>query len=1100
MNEELSPKKIVVKADVKYDVVYHIADTHIRLYARHEEYRQVFRRTFRYIQTDIDSGVRGLAVICGDLLHSKSDLSPNCIQLVNEFLQGFPVDVVLIMGNHDVNMGNKSHLDALTPIVKNMPGVYYLRDSGYYKMGNIWFGVSSIYDGGLVPASGLVDEKGPKVALYHGPVNGCISDVGTRLAAERTADDFAGWDIGMFGDIHRFQTPGNNCWWPGSLIAQRYTEAGAHGFIRWDMRTLRGRRVIVPNDWGYHTLDIKGGALLKHEPLSLHPRIKLRITASTSEEIQAVERQLRSTYDVQELIPIRMSSGGSNDAEIINDITTHKFLPAKLLKKYLARKKIEDEQIARIIGLHEKWREEVMEGGLESSCGGRWRPVKMVFSNLFSYRGTWQVSFPEGIRGVFGPNGSGKSSLVDILLFCLHDKTVRGDKKQDLVNKGSRSFQALLEFEAGGRSYWVYREGKLTNRGLNIITRFWTTAKAKKMVKKGGKEQEGEEEHENDQIEDLSGKDRNDTNSHIERIVGSLEETLAVGVLLQGSGTLFVDETAGKRKERINRILNLDRFDALAALISERKREMNAKLKILGASSRDEEYKLEDTYDKLKARIEEIGEKVAKLSKKRDRLRGAADGDMDDTIANLDGMTPEERVEDLRLTIDKLGNLLDELPGGDPDTDTIERLRVELVESRRVEAVMDWRNGDQQDDTLLIDRFTDIARRMAPYAGQQGLRSASERWKSCTVELEKIQEELTRAEDAARELQKHKYDPNCKWCCDNPFVKRAEALGETVPDLKTRVRQLEKLEKSLVSDHEKWIDYQPLEAEWTALLSEMDQMSQVASPMEPLQRWFSRGLAKTVSSLEAEIETRMSLVTGQLKRAKVEDQIAGMQRAIEAFEKLKGLDIGQYQKVLDEIAALERERLESTGTLAVTTERLERLGQKRKEIEVVTLQLDDLSVYGQAVGRDGLPKELTAKLVPQLEQSINDTIAQLADFSVTIEADTANIRAIRDGTSIDAAMCSGSEKLIIELGLRAVLATMCGGLAPSILVIDEGLNALDHERRNSLQPLLQMLCQHFRAIILISHSDAVKAEVDGTIVPKKGGDWKALLADMPTAR
>src|SRR5271170_6193840 len=109
--------------DVNVEFVYHIADIHIRLYARHTEYKSVFERLYKYLKSEKKNiGNKGIIVLCGDIFHSKNELSPNCIALCSNFLRSlcdiFPV--IMIMGNHDINSGNNNHLDALTPIVDNL--------------------------------------------------------------------------------------------------------------------------------------------------------------------------------------------------------------------------------------------------------------------------------------------------------------------------------------------------------------------------------------------------------------------------------------------------------------------------------------------------------------------------------------------------------------------------------------------------------------------------------------------------------------------------------------------------------------------------------------------------------------------------------------------------------------------------------------------------------------------------------------------------------------------------------------------------------------------------------------------------------------------
>src|SRR5438445_741496 len=87
--------------DVKH--IYHMADIHIRLNAkRHQEYREVFERVYDLLKKEPNESI---VVICGDIFHSKTELSPECIDMAIDFFKNLSniMDTFIIMGNHDGN-------------------------------------------------------------------------------------------------------------------------------------------------------------------------------------------------------------------------------------------------------------------------------------------------------------------------------------------------------------------------------------------------------------------------------------------------------------------------------------------------------------------------------------------------------------------------------------------------------------------------------------------------------------------------------------------------------------------------------------------------------------------------------------------------------------------------------------------------------------------------------------------------------------------------------------------------------------------------------------------------------------------------------------
>jgi len=58
----------------KLNKIVHLADIHIRLFKRHDEYRECFETLYNQLrQEDLTDSV---IVVAGDILHAKTDMSP----------------------------------------------------------------------------------------------------------------------------------------------------------------------------------------------------------------------------------------------------------------------------------------------------------------------------------------------------------------------------------------------------------------------------------------------------------------------------------------------------------------------------------------------------------------------------------------------------------------------------------------------------------------------------------------------------------------------------------------------------------------------------------------------------------------------------------------------------------------------------------------------------------------------------------------------------------------------------------------------------------------------------------------------------------------
>jgi DNA repair exonuclease SbcCD nuclease subunit len=191
--------------------VYHLADIHIRNVKRHTEYSLVFENFYKQVKKD--NYDNAIIFIGGDIAHAKTEMSPELIHQISSFLRECSKlhPTIVIAGNHDCNLNNPDRLDVLSPIMDMMDddNLFYLKNSGLYKIGDVAFGVFSILDDPENYISGL-DINDPsiktKIAVYHGAVKRSMTDIGyVVMGGDIELPMFNGYDIVMLGDIHKHQ-------------------------------------------------------------------------------------------------------------------------------------------------------------------------------------------------------------------------------------------------------------------------------------------------------------------------------------------------------------------------------------------------------------------------------------------------------------------------------------------------------------------------------------------------------------------------------------------------------------------------------------------------------------------------------------------------------------------------------------------------------------------------------------------------------------------------------------------------------------------------------------------------------------------------------
>lgn len=576
--------------EIRY--IYHISDIHIRNTQRHDEYNKVFERTYHVLRSHIGQNNQlSLIIITGDIMHSKTELSPESIHIAYHFFKKLNeiATVILIPGNHDCNLSNKDRMDALTPIVEDigkLNNLFYLKRSGIYQYHNILFGVTSILDGifvsavniGLEILKNIKQKIIYKIALYHGPVHGAKTDVGYRMNTDQLlVDDFVGYDYVMLGDIHKFQymDKEKKIAYAGSLIQQSHGEKlNNHGILKWNLMNGQSELINIKNDYGFCTITIKDGKMMETQ-IPRIPRIRFILEDTTQVQLKEIIKKLEKKYNICEIVTeTNIIQNLQYNLTTKKDSLTTYNTQEEMIKNYLKKKYPAEDNINTIIELHNNIYQKIIRkyGRINDNIINRhrWKILELHFSNMLSYGKDNVIDFKKydsnRIIGIVAPNHYGKSAILDIILFCLFDKFSRGDRR-DILNKNEKEFYCSILLEIGNQQYFIERVGKRKGTGIKIDVNFYlinVSGDGKKIRTK------------------LNGLDRNETNRKIVELLGNYHDYLVTCFCLQNDKTAnFIDMTQTQKKEYLNEILNLNIFENCCNIASDKLKKLMAQIKIL---------------------------------------------------------------------------------------------------------------------------------------------------------------------------------------------------------------------------------------------------------------------------------------------------------------------------------------------------------------------------------------------------------------------------------------------------------------------------------------------------------------------------------------
>ena len=1042
----------------KLNKIVHLADIHIRLFKRHDEYRECFETLYNQLrQEDLTDSV---IVVAGDILHAKTDMSPEMVMMATEFLKNLAniAPTLVIAGNHDLNLSNMNRLDSLTPLIKsiNHEQLHYLKHSGIYQVGDTDFAVFSILDDREQWPSVKDCEGRRKIALYHGPVHGAQTDARYVITNRHVETSlFNGFDMVLLGDIHKYQILQERdvhakkpiIVYASSLIQQNHGETvDNHGWCMWDVSACTHEFKSLQNNYGYYTLEVKNGKL--PFPTDVPKNVRMRLFTGTLDNsgVKKVVATLRKQYNIIELSINKSRTDNTNRDKIksgsdIVDVNNLN-IQNQLIQDWLERQydnTIDRPLMTKILDVNKNLNAQISHD--DHSRNVHWRPIQLKFSNMFSYGEDNVINFGKmkGIYGVFAQNATGKSSSMDALIFCLYDKTPRAFRGDHIMNNRKNEFTCQLKFEINDEIFYIRRTGTRKKNGdVKVDVLFW-------------------KENEDGTHTSLNGEDRRDTNANIRNYVGSYEDFVLTALSGQTSNALFIDKSHSERKDLLIQFMGLSIFDKLCDTANDEMKEISGALRKFKKidftqtlsdtqtkldTTREEHERIEGIFTRLKQEQETFYEKLKEFQDKK-RPVPNIELDIDTLLSNKD------KTIELSATYEQ------------QKTEAEERLK--LLNQ----------NITEKTQRVVEANIPELKQAVSEYERLTGLFNKGSSALKLTVS------KITEKEKFQQKLSGYKYNSDCLVCVENNksvIADKDQVNAELVQLDRLRFDQEDAL-TTIKEQMEPLVEKVNLCVSYEKLQTEVQQLQKNASGVELEIQKLITNIEKCDRKRE-QIENDIEL--HRLNKENIEHNV-DIDKQISFVEH----DIASAKKKADHMEKVIRELHGEVKVLEATkTDIMNQI----KEAEELENTYEAYKYYMEAVGRDGIPYDLMSKAIPNIEAEINNILSQIVDFTISLEVDGKNIvgKLNYDYDRIwPLENSSGMERFISSLAIRVALMNASNLPKSNFMIIDEGLGTLDAENLSSMHTMFGILKTQFDFLIVISHLDAARDMVDNLIEIKR---------------
>ena len=1125
-------------------LIAHLADIHIRLNSRFDEYKAVLDQTIEEMKIIQPRRI----VIAGDLFHIKINMTPKSTSIAGYFLKELskiaPVDIIL--GNHDMNEKMKAQGNTIEPLIELMGngfvlnkkesyskvhyykteysyGIYFYKSSGLYEVENdLVYGVFSMWDNELIQLN--EKEPGKKyIALYHNPIFGSKMDNG--MVSKRddylNIKEFANYDIVMLGDIHKYQTfkRKNNfidekgkviskemetAAYSSSLIQQHFGESIDKGFVVWNIDDLSHKRVLVPNEYGYCKLYVKLGEDINEKINDLYfsankAKTKIRIEYEEKEEDYSAEKERQIILKIKKLhgcenvnldcVFVKQNKLTGLVEEVSDSQMEDDFEP--ILVKWMENNNSElksdvielSREIDKELNVYEKRHKKT-----------DWSINGIIIKNLFSFPDeVVGIDFDKlnGVTGIFGDNFSGKSNIIRALIWILYGKILGEGENYEAINIYSKSNMAYgyLFITIEGVKYRIYREIKSVKSKKNDKISCSYDIKFQYFKNNDWKDCEKEE----------GATEKTQSKQLIEETIGDFDDFTKVCLQTQGGKFDYLGLSQQPKNDLINKYVGLEIFRHKYELANNRFKEIKNTQKHLG------------NLDSIIKEINELQENRKNLEQdlsaiEKEKLENQHEYEKvnNEIIEFSKKLIPiKDKIEYTEEKLDYLINQVEINIASDLNK-TIE-LEDWLSNNSKKEVPVD--NPSEYNKSSLESK---LKTKESSFRSYKENFLSTETWikenpKKQEIDVTNLENDLEKFREAIKKLsdtreiakgkkcptcgsEQQKADPELEKKCDERIKKGNESVQEILSKINEN-----KLNIKHNILHDKNVN--TLDSYKNNLTSIHQEIKDIKLKLELSEKVneimsFNSVFDKNNSDLKVfyknKIDNEKKITELKNKKQILVDNKSAIENNSKIEEEISNLKDVQKNYKLN-IYNIDNSIRDVSGKIMLAVNNIETLTNRLESIKKAENDYKKYSIYLQAVHRDGIPSEIIKRKIPIINSKINNIISKIANFKVELEikenGDIKEFFYFNDDKSdkLSLSMGSGSQKFISTVAIRDALHFVSCLTKPSFCAIDEGFDTLDAEKKQSIIDVLEYLKGKYKNILIITHLTEIKDIVENEI-------------------
>lgn len=824
----------------------------------------------------------------------------------------------------------------------------------------------------------------------------------------------------------------------GSLIQQNYGEDLEHGYLLWDLKDKNNCDIkfkIIENNSPFYTVNWYGSIdRFIFDCSDIKPTSRVRIVSDkkiSQSDLKDINFFLKNKLSVSEVIfkideIIQSTHIVGEDFSILKNDLRNPDVQISLLKKFYKNENILPHEWLKISEFVTKYLNACITQ--DSTCY-KWSIKQIEFDNMYSYGEGNIINFEKlnGIIGILGPNRSGKSSIVGTLLYSLFNTNDRGlTKNLSIINN---------------KKDYCLSKARINVKGCDYLIERQTVRQENKKGEQNGVTHLNLFKYQDDELIDLNGEQRNDTEKIIKSLIGDIDDFSLSNISTQGNLFKFIDEGSSQRKTVLSKFLDLEIFENLHSLVKEDYAEIKSNVKLFSTKNFDREIK--DLSHEKSCFIE--------LSNALENEINYHDNIIENLTLSLASYTSSDESKlqtEHKIYSQKLSDLKEEL----------KRINIDLLDrEEKISKITSYKQKHNLEELKSVkEKILTIEKEIS----------------KTNPELEKNVLLLKNKEKSALKLLDvpcgEQY-PTCKYIKDSYIDK------DEIPQLKDKVIILEtsvmKLKTLLNSVYDNEIDEK---------IKKLENINQLELALKEQVALLKSNALTSQNNYEfynekfKDINDKLSLNKDNVKL----ETYKQINLEILEEKRLKKIALDKRTNILSEIGALDIQ----IKNLILQKEEADKIFAKSRIFEFLI----------NAFSKKGIPHMIFSSQLPIINHELEKILTGISDFNVTIECpkDTNFMEIFIDygnGKRLIES-CSGMEKTIASIAIRSALTNISVLPKCDFLILDEGFGTLDSTQVETCNRLLQSLKKYYKCIFIITHVDSMKEVIDQMIEIGKIGD------------